>query len=52
MVFFTVSNQGMKNELSGMVWVLDSLIEELGTEKFMEEGKRLNDQIVLHKIGE
>ena len=37
----------MKNELSEMAWVLDPLIKELGEAKFMEEGKKLYDQIVL-----
>jgi tetratricopeptide (TPR) repeat protein len=44
---FVARNQGMKAILSQMAWVLDPLIKKLGTDKFMEEGKKLYDQIVL-----
>ena len=33
--------QGMRHELEQMAWALNPVIEELGQEKFMEEGGRL-----------
>lgn len=46
---FIAINQGMKGELSQMAWALDPIIQELGQEKFMEEGQKLYDQIVNQK---
>lgn len=46
---FIARNQRMEAVLFQMSWYLDPLIKELGTDKFMEEGERLYDQIVLQQ---
>ena len=39
---------GLNRVLTEMAWALDPLIKEMGEEKFMEEGKRLYEQIVIN----
>lgn len=46
---YMATNLGMKVKLTEMAWVLDPLIKEMGEEMFMEEGKRLYEQIVINK---
>ena len=44
---YMATNLGMKGDLSKMAWALDPLIKEMGEAKFLEEGKRLYEQIVI-----
>jgi len=44
---FMARIMGLNGDLSKMAWALDPLIKEMGKEKFIEEGKRLYEQIVI-----
>lgn len=46
---FIATKYGMKNELSCMSWALDPMIQELGHEKFMQEGQSLFNSMVTQK---
>jgi len=46
---YLAKKKGMDSELVRMAWAIDPLVKELGNDKFMEEGGRLYDQIVLQQ---
>ncbi len=46
---FIATKYGLKGQLSLMSWALDPIIQELGQEKFMEEGQKLYDLMVNQK---